>query len=789
MKSHLWFKISFLLVVTLVVITPTSSSGAAYASGKSQVNYQELVEQYAPVFYFHPAELFRPQAVDVIVNTARLRQQRKLWFDVTERINVSIKDLFGYRESSDYLDIWFESDGASDYKNYSAHRTFYETTLSPEAGGPPIVSYAHVVREKERGRFTIQYWLFYYYNDWFNKHEGDWEMVQVMFNDKGESEWVVLSQHHGGTRRAWSDIQIEASTHPVVYVALGSHANYFWGNETYPNGQDIGNARVEIMDRTGSSGRVIPEVILIPDRDEVANAPSRWSNLEWLAFGGHWGETALQSDFGGPLGPADKGDQWEQPYSWGMSQPLDTDTWYENRLRVEVRGEAAEGSSVILRTPNGEVLSSSETLGNVALLHNDPLTNTSIIADIEVAHGLPYSLVARWPDAGASQVTNYRFDGVSTGSSDSLEIKFTLGELPSLSVEGLAIELQPATSETEVVTWDAPELVWAVGYLSGPEVVKGVVISLLAGLLPTMFYVGALYWADQYEKEPIELLTAALLWGSLPALIVAVTIRIFFQLPVDLLGPQAIEALQFGMITPLIEETLKAVIIIFIAFRYRLEFDNVLDGIIYGAMVGFGFAMTGNIVSYLGSFLLRGFAGLSSTIFIEGVLFGLNHAFYSAIFGAGLGYARLSQNRRKRWTIPLLTFFLAVICNGMHKRAIQYSVGLNLFTVFLTLLGLFATLVVMYWSLKRQQRTLETELKGEVPIALYQILISQRLRRHSLWRALRQEGIGSWQRLRHTYQQCAEFAFKKMQYKRFPDEPGLLAEVLRLRKVVQTLVN
>ena len=125
-----------------------------------------------------------------------------------------------------------------------------------------------------------------------------------------EPEWVVLSQHHGGTRRSWSTTQIEGDTHPAVYVALGSHANYFWGNETYPNGTTIGNVRLEIMDRTGTFDRVIPDVILIPDREQAAADPARWKGLEWLSFGGHWGEIA----------PAER--LWRPIRSGGQGRPV-----------------------------------------------------------------------------------------------------------------------------------------------------------------------------------------------------------------------------------------------------------------------------------------------------------------------------------------------------------------------------------------------------------------------------------------------------------------------------------
>jgi len=325
------------LLFTLLLVTDTASAQKALVQEDL-----ELARRYAPVLYFHPAELFRPQSVDVMVNTARLRQTRREWIDINILTNVSLSDLFSYKDVSYHLDVWFNDEGASDYKNYSAHRTYYQSVLSPQAGGPPIVAYAHVVRDENPQQIVLQYWLFYYYNDWFNKHEGDWEMVQVVLSASGEPEWVILSQHHGGTRRPWTQVKIEEGTHPAVYVALGSHANYFWGDEVYPNGTKVGNVQVEVMDRTGTFGRVIPEVRMIPDREVVEGDPDGWSGLEWLPFRGNWGEVAPHSDFSGPLGPAEKGSQWEQPHAWGMSQPLDLETWYQNRLRVEVRGEGAD---------------------------------------------------------------------------------------------------------------------------------------------------------------------------------------------------------------------------------------------------------------------------------------------------------------------------------------------------------------------------------------------------------------------------------------------------------------
>ena len=197
-------------------------AGGALADEPLPESDLELAQRYAPILYFHAAEVFRPQPADVIVEQARLRQSRRLWFDVNVLLSLNVLDLFDLEsDESHFLDVWYGDDGSSAYTNYSAHQAYYEAVLSPEAGGPPAVVYAHVVRDEDPDHVTIQYWALYFYNDWFNKHEGDWETVQVMLTAEGEPEWVMLSQHHGGTRRAWASAPVEDGTHPVAYVALG----------------------------------------------------------------------------------------------------------------------------------------------------------------------------------------------------------------------------------------------------------------------------------------------------------------------------------------------------------------------------------------------------------------------------------------------------------------------------------------------------------------------------------------------------------------------------------------
>jgi hypothetical protein len=91
-------------------------------------------------------------------------------------------------------------------------------------------------REGSDGRLWLQYWFYYFYNDYsmaggFGLHEGDWEMVQLrMKADPGQGpDAAVYAQHKQAEYRDWHDVETvdRAGVRPVVYSACGSHASYF----------------------------------------------------------------------------------------------------------------------------------------------------------------------------------------------------------------------------------------------------------------------------------------------------------------------------------------------------------------------------------------------------------------------------------------------------------------------------------------------------------------------------------------------------------------------------------
>ena len=212
------------------------------------------------------------------------------------------------------------------------YKLVYTKLLSPNY--KPTI-YARVTQES--GKTVLQYWFFYFFNDWYNKfnHEGDWEQITLIFGTGDLQnilekdivpEIVAYSQHtkileiaKSGTKRIWDEVT-RLGSHPYVYIAKGSHANYFkvaspilLDPQSFP----------EWVDETSLSGKkVVPEelekIMEKTKTDFVSyGKPILLSNITpWILFNGRWGEwTGKNSTQNGPESPI-RHESWKQPLKW-----------------------------------------------------------------------------------------------------------------------------------------------------------------------------------------------------------------------------------------------------------------------------------------------------------------------------------------------------------------------------------------------------------------------------------------------------------------------------------------
>jgi hypothetical protein len=205
-------------------------------------------------------------------------------------------------------------------------------------GHTPAV-YAHVATDPAHpGKLALQYWLFYVFNDWNNLHEGDWEMIQLVFDASSAAQAlkrtpveIGYSQHEGAEKAAWDDDKLERvdGTHPIVHPASGSHANFF--DEALYLGSSAEQG-VGCDDTRGPTIDVRPVVRTIPSDPAQARQA-----FPWISFEGRWGELR-PSFFNGPTGPNLK-TQWSAPIEW-------SDGWRTGSYTVpggSVFGPAATG--------------------------------------------------------------------------------------------------------------------------------------------------------------------------------------------------------------------------------------------------------------------------------------------------------------------------------------------------------------------------------------------------------------------------------------------------------------
>jgi hypothetical protein len=183
-----------------------------------------------------------------------------------------------------------------------------------EEQGLPPTTYARIASEEGRSGLVVQYWFFYYFNQFNDLHEGDWEGMQIAFDADTPSQAletgpyeIALFQHEGGEKAAWDDPKVEKEgERPVVYPAAGSHATFYDPAIYVENGR--GGSGLGCDNTTQPHLRVEPNPVLVPT-DPRPNGPD-----SWLTYKGHWGQKEKGFN-NGPQGPIEKL-QWDQPFTW-----------------------------------------------------------------------------------------------------------------------------------------------------------------------------------------------------------------------------------------------------------------------------------------------------------------------------------------------------------------------------------------------------------------------------------------------------------------------------------------
>ena len=315
----------------------------------------------------------------------------------------------------------------------------------------------------------------------------------------------------------------------------------------------------------------------------------------------------------------------------------------------------------------------------------------------------------------------------------------------------------------------------------------GLAISILCGFLPMFFLAGVIYWLDRYEKEPVRLLVGVFGWGAIVAVLGSLVTQAYLDRGVLLLtGSKAIEEISgSSLFAPVTEEIFKGLAVLLVFIRVPSEFDSVLDGIVYAAVTALGFAATEDALYYFSGFQEAGLGALATLVFVRLVLFGWQHAFFTAFTGIGLAVARMSSRKRVRVSAPLLGLGAAIFMHSLHNSLLTIFSGLAGITAaaFIAWSGWLVMLGFILYLISRERGWIRQYLRDEVALntlteAQYRAACSVFGQTRARLGALPR---GCYRQTARFYQLCGELSHKKRQLATLGDETGNLRRVEALR--------
>jgi hypothetical protein len=254
----------------------------------------------------------------------------------------------------------------------------------------------------EGGRGAYVFWLFYAYNDYHNKHEGDWERIAVQV-DRGAPTGVVFWKHElPPCLVPWNKLERTEDGHPIVYSAKNAHGAYpREGKFRHPGGVDEASKGTQW--RTWERARDV--------RTE-----------RWFGYGGGWGQMAPIEVFSGPDGPNPLYDKASAALTdalcsvadhftgnWSSTGPVDPPMSWNSTVQLDLTG--GDVGEVVGRVtyPNagctGQLQAKESTAGKLVLIQTitrDPGrgcaekgTVTLTTSGDEVAFSLSYQEIGK----------------------------------------------------------------------------------------------------------------------------------------------------------------------------------------------------------------------------------------------------------------------------------------------------------------------------------------------------------------------------------------------------------
>jgi RsiW-degrading membrane proteinase PrsW (M82 family) len=324
-----------------------------------------------------------------------------------------------------------------------------------------------------------------------------------------------------------------------------------------------------------------------------------------------------------------------------------------------------------------------------------------------------------------------------------------------------------------------------------------VLLIFFLSLGPMILYAMVLWWFDRYEKEPLPLLIAAFFWGAIPSIVLALIFEIILDIPVVAISPNQLtyDLLGASVVAPLAEEGVKALALLILLLLLRREIDSPMDGLIYGGIVGFGFAAVENVFYLFGAYTEGGVGGVLFLAFLRAGLFGLNHAMYTGFTGLGIALSLEVRNKLLKVSLIFGGFVMAMLTHAFHNAFATFtSYSEGFFPLLIAIIGdwggIFVMLAIAVWSFFLERRRIiayaEALVKlNIIPKTEVEILKSTWQRRMARLKMLFGGNVKGWWTMNRYHLKVTEaaFAWHRMNH----SDPKAQKTLIKLEQQFQAL--
>ncbi len=300
-------------------------------TAESQSRATRLLLQYAPTLKYDSTETYRALGVESITNLyggSEPGESNRLVEEEGEAIAYSNPKLSEPHLSLSLLVPKGKNYPGSKVSVAKSDRLVERGSYAEDAAvlqeEPSIGDRIYERAFYAEGQWWLQYWFWYYYDDFglleFGNHEGDWEMIQIGLGEYGNPQAATYAQHHDSEADScnfdflnWT-VGEYANVSPVVYVATGTHASYV------RPGLSLGSFPYDRADGEGYEARPIVEMMPVG---------------EWAGWPGRWGNSMGEAK--SPMAPISQERKWDTPGAFSEeaeSCPVEEEGTVQARLNT-----------------------------------------------------------------------------------------------------------------------------------------------------------------------------------------------------------------------------------------------------------------------------------------------------------------------------------------------------------------------------------------------------------------------------------------------------------------------